>query len=140
HPRKDPLLPSLQAPRYDATSTRRETSKIKRGVDERGRIGLSLQDGRPEPQARAPALRRLGMNTCENDPSITEPALDNSRGAVALAGYGVTPAGQLRAVFPIHIDGRPVRACNGDGCLADALTFERMEGEWDAGRRVETLS
>src|SRR5262245_27871276 len=92
-----------------------------------------------ERQRAAPALWGLRVNSGEYHPSVTEAALYHGRRSVRVPRNGLPPARELRAVFPVDLEGCAGCSGHGDGRFAYAAILERVERKHHAVREIEPV-
>src|SRR5882672_107447 len=86
-----------------------------------------------------PVLRSLGMNPGEDHPPASECSFDDCGCSVGILTDNRTPAGKLRAIFPVLIEHWSSGDCNRHRCLADTLTLGGVETELHPGGQIETV-
>src|SRR5262245_24000385 len=97
----------------------RQQLPIQRGVDECCREGIVYVDWCSEIHSATPTRRSLRMNSGENHPPASEASFDDCCSSVGILANNRTPAGKLRAVFPVLIERLSSRNANRYRCLAD---------------------
>src|SRR5579883_224297 len=116
-----------------------EGDAVESRANERGGIFAIGSDRGREGEAAAPVGGCFGVNTTEEHPAVAGGAFDHSGSSVRIRCDDGTPAGKLRAIFPIDIQRPAAWDRNGDGCLADAARFGGIETEADSAGEVQSV-
>src|ERR1043166_9627582 len=93
---------------------------------------------RAELHPTTPALRRLGMNSGEDDQAVSGMPLHHGRRAIGIPADYRAPSGELKAILPILIERWRSRTGDRHCRLADAARLGRVEAELHARGQIQT--
>src|ERR1700692_1890722 len=82
----------------------RKLLSLQRGMNQARRVGIIWVGWSLEVHPAAPRLGCFGVDAGQDDPSFSDGRFHDGRSSVGILADNVTPAGKLRAVFPVLVE------------------------------------